>query len=179
MKLSNVLLAIVLAAQAVGACAQWMDPATSKPLPDQDWRKTVGGLGGMLVLTKDYDAFMKQWTGTKESQVPEFHPAAGAKAGESVTAMVFFSGCADAGKPCDLVVDFKVLRPDGSTYGDVPNVAAFNAKIAKRNVVMLTRATVRLKIETKDPVGAYTIVAKLRDAKGSRSMELRQVLWVE
>ncbi|HEX4331325.1 MAG TPA: hypothetical protein VH040_04235 [Usitatibacter sp.] len=177
MKLSHLLAALGFA--AASACAQWIDPATSKPLPDQDWRKTVEGLGGMLVLTKDYDAFMKQWTQTGESQVPEFHPAAGAKAGESVTAMVFFSGCADTGNPCKLVVDFKVLKPDGSTYGDVPNVAAFDGKIAKRNVVMLTRATVRLKIEPADPVGAYTIIAKLRDAKGGHAMELRQILWVE
>ncbi|HXF78925.1 MAG TPA: hypothetical protein VN598_08695 [Usitatibacter sp.] len=179
MRFPNVLLAIALSAQAAGAWAQWIDPATSKPLPDLEWRKTVEGLGGMLVLTKDYDAFMKQWTGTGESQVPQFHPAAGATAGESVTAMVFFSGCADVGKPCELAVDFKVLKPDGSSYGNVPNVAAFDGKIAKRNMVMLTRATVRLKIEPKDPLGAYTIVAKLRDAKGGRSMELRQTLWVE
>ena len=177
MKLSH--LVVVLGLAASSAWGQWMDPQTSKPLPDLEWRKTVEGLGGMLVLTKDYENFMKQWTATGESKVPEFHPASGAKRGDSVTAMVFFSGCADAGQNCELVVDFKVLKPDGSTYGAIPKVAAYNAKIPRRDVVMLSRATMRLKIEPKDPLGAYTFIATLRQPDGKRSMELKQVLWVE
>lgn len=177
MKISHLLAALVLV--TTGAWGQWMDPQTSKPLPDLDWRKTVEGLGGMLVLTKDYEGFMKQWTQGGESKVPEFHPAAGATKGDSVTAMVFFSGCADTGQTCELVVDFKVLKPDGSPYGAIPKVAAFNGKITKRNVVMLSRATMRLKIEPKDPVGAYTLIATLRQPNAKRSMELKQVLWVE
>lgn len=177
MKLPHFVLALGLA--ATSAWGQWMDPQTSKPLPDLEWRKTVEGLGGMLVLTKDYENFMKQWTAGGESKVPEFHPAAGAGHGDSVTAMVFFSGCADAGQACELVVDFKVLKPDGSTYGSIPRVAAYNGKIPKRNVVMLSRATMRLKIEPKDPVGAYTVIATMRQPDGKRSMELKQILWVE
>ena len=37
----------------------------------------------------------------------------------------------------------------------------------------------RLKVEPKDPQGAYTFVATLRQPDGKRSMELKQVLWVE
>ena len=177
MKLSHAI--VVLALAATSAWGQWMDPQTAKPLPDLEWRKTVGGLGGMLVLTKDYESFMKQWTSTGESRVPELHPAAGATRGESVTAMVFFSGCAEAGKNCELVVDFKVLKPDGSTYGSIPKVAAYNAKIVKPDVVMLSRATIKLDIEPKDPVGSYTIIATLRQPDAKRSMELKQTLWVE
>ncbi|HSS26684.1 MAG TPA: hypothetical protein VLL50_01915 [Usitatibacter sp.] len=177
MKLSNLLLLLGLAASS--AWGQWMDPQTAKPLPDLEWRKTVEGLGGMLVLTKDYEAFMKEWTGTGESAVPSLHPATAATRGESVTAIVFFSGCADAGKPCELAVDFRVLKPDGSSYGNIPNVAAFKGTIPKRNMVMVTKATVRLKIEQKDPLGEYTILATLRQAGTKRSMELRQRLFVE
>ena len=171
--------AAVLALAGTAASAQWMDPDTKKPMPDVDWRKTVDGLGGMLVLTRDYEAFMKEWSQTPESHTPNFRPASGAKHGDSVTAMVFFSGCAEPGKHCELVVDFKVLKPDGSVYGNVPNIAAYSANVPKTNVLMLTKATIRLTIEPKDPSGQYTIEATMRQPGTNRMMTLVQYLFVE
>lgn len=179
MSIRRLIAAAILVLAGTAASAQWIDPDTGKPMPDTDWRKTVEGLGGMLVLTKDYDAFIKDWLQSPETHSPNFRPASGANHGDSVTAMVFFSGCAEPGKHCELVVDFKVLKPDGSVYGDLPNRPAYSATVPKANVIMLTKATVRLKIEPKDPSGQYTIQATLRQPGTNRAMTLSQYLFVE
>jgi hypothetical protein len=174
----RILFVLMLAFACGGANAQWIDPDTKKPMPDLEWRKTVEGLGGMLIVTRDYERMMKEWT-DGQTEAPSILPASGAKRGDSLTAVVFFSGCADPGQNCELFVDFTVLKPDGSTYGKIPNIAAFNAVVPKANVVMITKATMRLKIESNDPLGEYTILAKVRQPKKNRSMELKQRLFVE
>ena len=110
---------------------------------------------------------------------PKFRPALSAKRGDSVTALILFAGCAKAGDTCQLQADFKVTAPDGSTYGTFKDIKAFDGKVKKDdNTVMLSRATVRLKIEPKDPLGEYTIVATLRQPSTGKSVVLRRTLQV-
>lgn len=165
---------IAFAAATSPALGQWRDTQTGKPLADTEWRKAVDGLGAALLVTADEEAFLKEWTNTPESRSPTVKPASKVRRGAVVTALVLFSGCGDAGGNCDAAVDFKVLNPDGSVYGDVPGNRAWSGPAPKSGIVVLSSAHLRIRIEPKDQRGEYTVIGVLREAGGKRAVSLKQ-----
>lgn len=67
-------LAIAIAVFAINAEAQWYDPNTGKPVPDNEWRKKSGDFGAMLVVTGNVKKFLDEWYGTKETHIPRLDP---------------------------------------------------------------------------------------------------------
>lgn len=153
---------------------QWYDTNTKDPRPDNDWRKTSGDLGAMLVITDDADAFLKEWYGTKVSDTPHIKTTDKAKRGGTVTALLFFSGCAPEGKSCDAKVDFKVLSPDGSVYADAKGYKVFSHPSPPKTIVALSEAQLRIGIESKDPLGIYSVIVEFHNPTSAKSIVLKQ-----
>lgn len=175
--ISTAFLSAVLLCSA--AQAQWYDTQTRKPLPDTEWRKTSGALGAALLLTDKPDAFMKEWTETPESHMPLLKPVSVVKRGDVVAALVLFSGCGSKTSTCSAHVDFKVLKPDGSVYGDVPGNPAWSGASPKVGIVVLSKAQLRVRIEPNDPLGTYQVLATMTDTNANTSIRLKQTFQVK
>jgi hypothetical protein len=167
------IVAILMILVAIPVSAQWYDEF-GKPLPDTNWRKSSDGLNAALVLTTEIDAFLEEWSTTPESHAPVLKPTSRAKRGDIVAALVVFSGCGTSKTSCNAVVDFKVLNPDGSVYGDIPFSRAWSGPSPKPRVVILSDAQLRIRIEPKDQLGKYTVLATFREADSGKQIRLRQ-----
>jgi hypothetical protein len=167
-------LLIIFALGALTANAQWFDRNTGTAQPDTKWRKSVGELGLALILTGNADSFLKEWTSTPESHAPQVPPRGVIKRGSSIWALLFLSGCAAEGKSCDAVIDFRVLRPDGSVYGEMNGNKVSAQPMPRKGIVILSRAYLQIRIEPQDPLGTYKILAVFRQADASPSIQLEE-----
>jgi hypothetical protein len=175
--MKRLLAALAIALASSPGWAQWIDQS-GKRLPDTASRKSVDGLGAMLLLAGNYNAFIKEWTGWDDKQAPALKPVSKVKRGDDATVLIFFSGCAKAGERCLLEADFKVTGPDGSTYGEFKDRPAFDATIDRAGTVMLSHAIIQMRIEPKDALGEYKVVATLRRPSTKTSIQLEQRLSV-
>lgn len=171
------LAALVVMLASAASWAQWTDPA-GKVLPDTAWRRTVDGMGAMLVLVPNYNDFIKQWTGSDEKHAPLLKPVSELKRGGDATMVIFFSGCAKPGERCVLTADFKVIAPDGSVYGEFKDRPAFDGTIDKNATVMLSHAVIQMRIEPNDALGEYKVFATLRRPSTKTSIDLEQPMRV-
>jgi len=171
------LAAVLLALASAASWGQWTD-GSGKPLPDTAWRRSVDGLGAMLVLGGNYNDFIREWTRPDGKHSPSLDPVSELKRGGEATIVIFFSGCAKAGQRCVLSADFKVIAPDGSTYGEFKDRPAFDGTIDKDGTVMLSHAMTQIRIEPGDALGEYQVLATLRRPSTGTSVELRQALRV-
>ncbi|HLX22943.1 MAG TPA: hypothetical protein VKR38_06315 [Usitatibacter sp.] len=165
--------AFIVALAGTTAWAQWIDPA-GKALPDTASRKTADGMGAMLVLTSNYNDFIKEWTGSDEKHTPQLKPVAELKRGDDATILVFFSGCAKPGERCVLTADFKVIAPNGSVYGEFKDRPAFDDAIDKAGTVMLSHAMTQMRIEPNDALGEYKVLVTMHRPSTKTSIELEQ-----
>jgi hypothetical protein len=173
---ATVLVVLWIAAGPVSA--QWYDTRTGMLEPDAPWRKSIEGLGAALLLTRDIDAFLKEWDGTPSSYAPTIKTASRAKRGDTVAAIVAFTGCRGASGTCNATVDFKVLKPDGSVYADLQGARAWAGLSPKARVVVLSEAQLRIRIEPTDPLGEYIVLGTLRQLDTGRSLNLKQTFRV-
>ncbi len=165
---------VVVALSGVEASAQWYDTKTGAALPDTEWRKTAGELGAMLVLTDNPKAFLEEWSRTPEASAPRVQTASQVKRGGILAALVFFSGCGVEGGVCAAVVDFKVLRPDSTVYGEHAGSRAWTRPAARKGLVLLSEAHLQIRIEPADPFGVYPVLAVLREPGTGRVVRLKQ-----
>lgn len=133
----------------------------------------------MLLLTDQPDEFLEAWA---RPASPEYKPRMQrvfeARRGGIVAAMILFARCApDASGNCRSVVDFRVLRPNGSVYaehraplweGPPPSPAALQLGISH----------MMFEVELTDPLGRYRIEAVVRDQVAKRSVSLLEELVV-
>lgn len=164
----------LIAAIASSTSAQWYDPGTRAPVPDNEWRQQSGQLGAMLALAKNPQQFMEEWYKTPESHVPRLDMIETVKRGDVIGALVFFSGCGVEGTTCDATVDFKVLGPDGTVYGEHNGNDVWSRPAVKPAVVMLSEATLQVRIEPSDPLGVYTVLAEFRSPSAHAVFRLKQ-----
>ncbi len=156
------------------AIAQWRDTKSGAPLRDSEWRKTSGQLGAMLVVTDKAEAFVGEWTHTPEAHIPIVSTANHVRRGDVVAALLLFAGCGTQGDSCDAVVDFKVLRPDGSVYGELPGNVVYAGLAPRKEIVLLSQAHLMVRIEPTDPYGTYLVIAVLRERAAGRVLQLKQ-----
>lgn len=167
-------LAIAIAVFAINAEAQWYDPNTGKPVSDNEWRKKSGDFGAMLVVTGNVKKFLDEWYGTKETHIPRLDPVSKIKRGDAVGALLFFSGCANEGGACNATVDFHVLSPEGSVYGEHKGTRMWEGPAARKSLVLLSRGHLHVRIEPNDPYGTYIVIAKIYGLALSEALELKQ-----
>jgi len=160
----------LLCAVALPGVAQWRDEKGATPPSDS--MKSIDGLGAALFLTYNEPDFVRQWTDLPEGEAPNLRLAKKAKRGDAVTAVVVYSGCGDETRECNAKVDFKVLGPDGSVYGEQVGALGGSGR-AKPGLLRLSPALMRITIEPKDALGRYTVLATFRDVDGKKELALR------
>ncbi|HTS84771.1 MAG TPA: hypothetical protein VMG61_06670 [Usitatibacter sp.] len=149
---------------------QWLE--SGKPIADTEWRKSDRGLGGILLLVKDANAFMRAWKAPPAWNVPAVRSAGEFRRGDTVNVVVLFSGCGRMSLECGASVAFKVTRPDGSLYGETMPLTAWSRAAVKPGTVAISDASLGIRIEPKDAPGEYVVVATLADSDSGRAVEL-------
>lgn len=177
MNLHSFWLAAFLVLPTAPCQAQWNE--SGKAAPDNEWRQQQAGFGVMLAVSPDPQAFIQEWYSTKESYVPHLKEPDHVKRGDTIGALVFFSGCAAEGEKCDAVVDFKVLAPDGKVYGEHAGNILWAQTLGKPTVVALSQANLVVRIEPKDQLGRYTVLVDVRTPSNKRVFHLRKSFVVE
>ena len=168
------LLAVLLVLYTLDSWAQWYNPNTGAPVPDTESRKRSGDFGAMLTVTGNVKSFLDEWYKTAESHTPRLETTDKVKRGEIIGALLFFSGCGTEGEKCNATVDFKVLSPNGSVYGEHNGSRIWPGPAAKKAVVLLSQARLEVRIEPNDPIGEYVVLASLKDSATKGVFQLRQ-----
>ena len=128
----------------------------------------------MLVVTGNVKEFLNEWYGTHESHIPRLDPVSKTKKGDTVGALIFFSGCGIEGATCNATIDFQVLSPDGSIYGEHKGTRMWEGPAARKSLVLLSRGHLQVRIEPNDPYGTYIFTAKINDLGLTEPLELKQ-----
>jgi hypothetical protein len=160
---------LLLGTAATGA--QWNE--NGRPVPDTASAKSKEGFGAMLLLTDEPQKFIAEWQSSPPEHQPSLSTVDEAPRNKQVVAFVFFSGCRTASGTCDCTVDFTVLRPDGSVYGEQKDAELWRGKPPMPgNNLQLSAANLAITIESKDPLGTYTIKAKVKDNVTGTAIDL-------
>lgn len=177
MNLRSCVMAVLFSLAMASAHAQWHK--AGKPVFDNDYRQQQSGFGVLLAVASNPEDFMREWYSTKESYVPHLQEVNHVKRGDTVGALVFFSGCAPEGETCDAVVDFKVLAPDGSIYGEHTGNLLWPQAVPKATVLALSQGNLFIRIEPKDPIGRYTVLVEIRSPSGKGNFRLKKYFIVD
>ena len=152
--------------------AEWYQ--NGERVPDTNWRKSHDDFGAMILLTKRAQDFLKAWDqpteGVPISVTQRMHR------GEKITAFISFMGCRpnETGL-CNVIGDFIILKPDGSTYGEFPQTELWKEKPAPlKDKLGLGTGYAAVEIEPDDPLGKYIIKARVQDLNGNITLELEQ-----
>ena len=179
MRIGTLVAAVLFSLLAATAHAQWRDEG--KTVPDTEWSKSAGEFGAMLLVTDDPEGFFKRWDKPPSPDYkPEIETVSTARRGETVMAIIIFTGCASNPKGnCVSEVDFKVLNPDGSLYGDLKKGELWKDKPAPPDpYLQVSVANLAFKIEEDDPFGTYQLEAVVRDMVAKKQLKLKQTLEV-
>jgi len=155
---------------ALPANAQWNEDG--KPAPDTPARQAKGGFGAMLVLTDEPKKLMADWESPPEN-MPVMRTTERVGRNKVVVAFVVFTGCRPRNGVCDSSVDFSAYRPDGSLYGEQADGELWRGKAPPADKqLQLSIGGFGLRIEPEDPLGRYTIKARVRDNVAGTMLEL-------
>jgi hypothetical protein len=168
------ILLVCIALFVIDAHGQWIDHATGTVLPDTKSRKSMRHTGVSLVLTSNAASFIDEWKSSPESSAPRVPPLGQVKRGDSVGILLFFTGCGAEGPPCEAVVDYTILKPDGSVYGQVPSNRITTQTSAKPRIIYLSKAYLQIRIEPQDPLGKYRVLARFTEPSENSSVELEK-----
>jgi hypothetical protein len=148
-----------------------------KPVPDTPWRKSADDFGAMLMLTDDPEGFFEQWNRPPSPDYkPQISKVEETRRGANVASLVLFIGCKpdDEGN-CDVDADYRILRPDGSVYGERKGAEVWRGRTAPPAEFLQVGADVfGMNVDPDDPFGTYVFEAKVRDNHAKVKVELRQ-----
>lgn len=150
-----------------------------RAVPDEAWRRADGPFAAMLLVTDEPNEFLEAWARPASPDYkPYVHRVSETRRGGVVAAMILFARCApDASGNCRSVVDFRVLRPDGSVYAE-HRAPLWDGAPPPYTSLQLGTAHMVFEVEPSDPLGSYRIEAIVRDQIAKRRVALSQELSV-
>jgi hypothetical protein len=162
---------------AAPASAQWKE--NGRAVADEPWRRSDGSFGAMLFLTRDLESFQEQWARpASRGHQPKLDPTEESVRGETVSTVVLFHGCtAGVDRRCNAEATFRLLRPDGSLYGQHTAVLWRSEPPPAPNL-QLSREHMAFEIELDDPLGTYRIEVIVLDRVSGRVLKLVRPLTV-
>ncbi|MEJ2379905.1 MAG: hypothetical protein P8076_01805 [Gammaproteobacteria bacterium] len=171
-KLPVAVVVIVAALLAVAAARAQDKSSASLPSHIDTSQGASGHLRAKLLLVDNEAAFNRDWATGRLQQIKSVHRVARNK---RLTALIVFSGCTPNRKgKCNARVDYKVLRPDGSVYAQVlGNELWSNRKPPAPGRVQVGVSVARIRIENKDPLGQYTVRARVWDLNSDNKLVLQ------
>ena len=135
----------------------------AKPIPNSDSIKSIGGLGGWLVVTPDND-WESKWN-TPPETVPYFSEASVVKYGEQLTILTFYINPGiDRTGSIHLVCNIRITKPDGSQSVSAEDIDCAKGELKgnPRNVRM-TSAVLKYIGEEGDLPGKWIVEVDLKD----------------
>jgi hypothetical protein len=174
---SRWLVAALLLLIASPASGQWKE--NGRAAPDEPWRRSDGSFGAMLFLTRNLKGFQEQWAKpASHDYQPRLDPTEEGVRGETVSTVVLFHGCtAGLDRRCNAEATFRLLRPDGSLYGQHTGVLWRSEPPPAPNLQM-SAAHMAFEIELDDPLGTYRVEVIVLDRVSGRTLKLVRPLAV-
>jgi hypothetical protein len=124
----------------------------------------VGDFGAMLLMTADADQALKNWFASPSEG---FHVSTDSEVERNIPieALIVFSGCkANEQGHCFTEVDYRIVAPDGSIYGDFKNTELWKDKpeipVGKFGLAV---DRIAVSIEDNELLGEYEVVCTVRD----------------
>jgi hypothetical protein len=154
----------------------WVNRAR-EPVSDTESRRSKGAFCVRLLVIDDPE-FFKKWE--KPSEVFIFDGVKSIRQGSFFLSIVAFANPAvDSAGNAHLVGDFSLFKPDGSLYGEMKGVSAWEGPPPTKNKLELTTKYLMGKLEPEDPLGTYQVEATIYDQVSGDSLRLRTSLVVE
>lgn len=165
---------------SISGSALAQDQSALRNVPEQRWQDSAHGFSASLVITNKPEQFFMEWDNTPSERAPSIHTIDAARRGDTATGLIVFAGCkADKLGNCDAGVSFKVFRPDGSIYANLPEGELWKDKPAlPEGTLQRGVAFLGFHIELDDPLGDYRIEAVVRDRFAGIELVLNRVLHV-
>jgi len=141
---------------------KWND-RQGNPVEDTEWMKSSGDFGAQLLLIGNENDFFKRWE--TPSETVKFETVSEINRGEPLITPIIFSGCyVNKSGNCMVSAALTILRPDGTTYADMPQVEVWeNKPPPPKGILELGVGYLKVIIEPEDPDGTYTVQAKVTD----------------
>ena len=171
MRVGAVATFVVLLSSGAGV-AQWT--ADGKPVPDNAWRQSKEGFGILLGLTDKPVDFEEEWA--KSTRVVPISMPSSIMRNSPALFFLIFRGCPEnAEGNCDVVEDLRLLKPDGSVYGEMKDVSFWQGQPGPSGKT-IARAThaFGFSIDDDDPAGEYTMKVNVRDRVRNSSFTLER-----
>ncbi|BBO83792.1 hypothetical protein DSCO28_43580 [Desulfosarcina ovata subsp. sediminis] len=156
---------------------KWNDKQ-GNPVEDTEWMKYSGDFGAQLLLIGDEKEFFKCWE--TPSETVNLETVSEINRGEPLITPIIFSGCyVNKSGNCMVSAALKILRPDGSTYADMPQVEVWeNKPPPPKGILEMGVGYLKVIIEPEDPDGTYTVQAKVKDNVKNSSFVLTRTFSV-
>jgi len=148
-----------------------LQAAAQTPHAGVEWRAATPDLGAIIVLTQNPEKAARTFDRTPPGGFVEMESAQEVHYGESIAALVFFTGCSSA---CKVFVDYELTGPDGSVRRKVVDKEGTEEASPRKKGKTLSRALVRFSFDAKDPVGTYRIIAKVREPALKASVQVSE-----
>lgn len=141
-------------------------PPASATAMSEDFRAT-------LVLAEDKAAFQDVWDRPPTARQPAIWTLDKVACSETAYAFVLFSGCApDATGDCLLVASLEVLKSDGSTFVNVPDIPLWKSPPQTPTHLQMAEQSMEIAIDEEEPLGIYNIQCKVCDQNAQHCVEL-------
>lgn len=142
------------------------------PIPDEPQIKSVGDFGAQLILTDKAEENLERWN--TPSEIVKFSTTEIIKKGQSITALVVFSGCGVNEKGnCNLIGRYRIYQPDGKVYADLPYQEIWVDKPVPPNRTLgLSVSYFKVIIEPHEQLGRYMVQAEVVDRIKNISLDL-------
>lgn len=171
-KLLRVIAVLAMLSSVAVHAAQntWLE--NGKPAPQDARRASNGTFGAMLVLTNDWEGFTSRWQQPSPSfEVPKVESV---QKGEPVVSAVIFGGCrTDQSGKCSVMGDFRVIDPNGKTYAEKKGVNIWNRPPPPAPQLELSAGGLGVSLDPPDPLGTYTVIARITDRVANKTVEVR------
>ncbi len=148
----------------------WYDEG--EPVPDSEWRKSVGDFGAMLILTSEPEQLLENWG--KPTDGVQMTSSSEVTDGEAIVGFVIFSGCQVAANDlCDLTVAYTMIGPDGEVLLESGPVELWQNKSRPPGYsIELGVGYAGFEFEDGDLIGEYTFIAEVRDQIAEKDLRL-------
>ena len=169
--LNSIIVLSLLSGSSLAHAGQsaWME--NGKVVSESPARASNGTFGAMLVLTDDWDGFIKRWeqptTGFEMPTVDSIQK------GRPLMSAIIFTGCqANESGNCSVSGDFRVIDPSGKRYADQRNANIWSLPPPDPSL-QLSVESLGLSLDPPDPLGTYVLTAIVTDRIANKTLELR------
>jgi len=132
-----------------------------KPVPDSEYRKSMHGFGAQLLVIDD-DSLFENWD---KPETPNLSITDTAIRNQPVFVIfLFINPGTDNSSNANVNAEVTIKSPDGKIYGHFKDMEIWQrAYPFPVNTIQLAVGNLGIKIEDDEPLGRYTIEAKIYD----------------